>query len=63
MLRLGAERDGVSVVDDQRGSPAYVGHLAAAVRELIELPPGIWHVAADGNCTWAEFAAAIFVPR
>ncbi len=60
MLRLGAERDEVAVVDDQRGCPTYVGHLAAAVRELIELPGGVWHVAADGDCTWAEFAEAIF---
>jgi len=60
MLRLGAERDEVSVVDDQRGSPTYVGHLAAAVRELIELPPGVWHLSADGDCTWADFAEAIF---
>jgi dTDP-4-dehydrorhamnose reductase len=60
MLRLGAEMDEVSVVDDQRGAPTYVGHLAAAVRELVELPPGVWHVAADGDCTWAEFAEAIF---
>ena len=60
MLRLGAERDEISVVDDQRGSPTYVGHLAAATRELVELPPGVWHVAADGDCTWADFAEAIF---
>jgi dTDP-4-dehydrorhamnose reductase len=60
MLRLGAERDEVAVVDDQRGSPTYVGHLAAAVPALVDLPPGIWHVAADGDCTWAEFAEAIF---
>jgi dTDP-4-dehydrorhamnose reductase len=60
MLALGRERDEVSVVDDQRGSPTYVGHLAAAVNELIELPPGVWHLAAEGDCTWAEFAEAIF---
>jgi dTDP-4-dehydrorhamnose reductase len=60
MLGRGAERDGVTVVDDQVGCPTYVGHLAAATHELVELPYGIWHVAADGECTWAEFAQAIF---
>ena len=60
MLRLGAERDEVAVVDDQRGSPTYVGQLAAAMREVVELPFGLYHVAADGDCTWAEFAEAIF---
>ena len=61
MLRLGAEQDEVAVVDDQRGSPTYAGHLAHAVRELVDgLPYGLWHVAADGDCTWADFAAAIF---
>ena len=60
MLRLGAERDEVSVVADQRGSPTYVGHLAEATRDLLDLPGGVWHVAAEGECTWAEFARAIF---
>jgi dTDP-4-dehydrorhamnose reductase len=60
MLRLGAERDEVAVVDDQRGSPTYVGHLAEAVHELVSLPQGVWHLAADGDCTWAELAEAIF---
>ena len=60
MLRLGAERDEVAVVDDQRGCPTYVAHLAEAVRSLVELPTGRWHLAADGDCTWAEFAEAIF---
>jgi dTDP-4-dehydrorhamnose reductase len=60
MLRLGAERDEVAVVDDQRGSPTYVGHLAEATRELADLPYGLYHVAADGDCTWADFAEAIF---
>jgi len=60
MLALGAARDEVAVVDDQRGSPTYVGHLAEATRELVELPAGLWHLAADGDCSWAEFAEAIF---
>jgi dTDP-4-dehydrorhamnose reductase len=60
MLRLGAERDEVAVVDDQRGCPTYVGHLAEATRAIVGLPFGTYHVAADGDCTWAEFAEAIF---
>jgi dTDP-4-dehydrorhamnose reductase len=62
MLRLGAEREEVAVVDDQRGCPTYVGHLAQATRELVDsdLPRGIWHIAAGGDCTWADFAEAIF---
>jgi dTDP-4-dehydrorhamnose reductase len=62
MLRLGAEREEVAVVDDQRGCPTYVEHLAAATRELVDgdAPFGIWHLAAAGECTWAELAEAIF---
>jgi len=63
MLRLGAERDEVAVVDDQRGCPTFVGHLALGIRELVdgERARGIWHVAAGGDCTWADLAEAIFV--
>jgi len=62
MLRLGADGDEVAVVDDQRGCPTYVGHLAHAVRELVDVdrPRGVWHLAADGDCTWADLAEAIF---
>jgi dTDP-4-dehydrorhamnose reductase len=62
MLRAGGEREEVAVVDDQRGCPTFVGHLAAAVHELVDadLPRGIWHLAAGGDCTWADFAEAIF---
>jgi dTDP-4-dehydrorhamnose reductase len=60
MLKLGSEREEVAVVDDQRGSPTYVGHLARATRELLGEPPGVWHLAAAGDCSWAELAEAIF---
>jgi len=62
MLRLGAERDEVAVVDDQRGCPTFVGNLATAVRGFVDadMPKGLWHVAAEGDCTWADFAEAIF---
>jgi dTDP-4-dehydrorhamnose reductase len=61
MLRLGRERDEVSVVDDQVGCPTYVGHLAAAVHGLVERGErGVWHVAADGECSWFELAQAIY---
>jgi dTDP-4-dehydrorhamnose reductase len=60
MLRLAGERDEVAVVDDQRGCPTYVGHLAAVVADVVTLPFGVYHVAAGGECTWADFAEAIF---
>jgi dTDP-4-dehydrorhamnose reductase len=62
MLRLGAERDVVAVVDDQRGCPTYVGHLATATKQLVDRgsPFGLWHLTAGGECTWADFAEAIF---
>jgi dTDP-4-dehydrorhamnose reductase len=60
MLQLGRERDELAVVDDQRSSPTYAGHLAVATRELLDRPHGVWHLAAAGDCTWAELAEAIF---
>jgi dTDP-4-dehydrorhamnose reductase len=60
MLRLAADHDEVAVVDDQTSAPTYVGHLAAAVRELVALPRGVWHLAAEGEATWADVAAAVF---
>jgi dTDP-4-dehydrorhamnose reductase len=60
MLRLGEQQEQVAVVDDQRGSPTYVGHLALATRWVLDLPYGIYHVAAAGDCSWADFAEAIF---
>jgi len=62
MLRLAEDRDEGAVVDDQRGCPTYVGHLADAVHALVEAGavPGVLHLAAEGECTWADFAEAVF---
>lgn len=60
MLELGAEQDEVAVVDDQRASPTYAGHLAAAMRELLDLPQGRWHLSGGGEATWADLAEAVF---
>lgn len=62
MLRLGSEREEVTVVDDQRGCPTYVADLAAATQALVDRGAefGVWHLAAAGECTWADFAEAIF---
>lgn len=60
MLDLGQRQESIRVVGDQRGCPTYVGDLAEATKRVLELPQGTYHVAADGDCTWAEFAEAIF---
>jgi dTDP-4-dehydrorhamnose reductase len=60
MLEVARREGTVRVVHDQRGCPTYVGHLAPAVQQLLQQPYGLYHLAAEGDCTWAEFAEAIF---
>jgi dTDP-4-dehydrorhamnose reductase len=61
MLRLGAERDELSVVADQVGCPTYSGHLARALVAVAETRPrGVLHVAGSGRCSWFELARATF---
>jgi dTDP-4-dehydrorhamnose reductase len=60
MLEAARRQDEIHVVDDQRGCPTYVGHLAGVVRQVVRGPHGLYHVAADGDCSWADFAEAIF---
>lgn len=61
MLRLGAERGEVSVVDDQIGSPTWTVNLAHAILALIEKGcRGVYHAANEGYCSWNDFARAIF---
>lgn len=59
ILRLASERPEVRVVDDQRGSPTWTGHLAPAVLRLVEIgSPGTYHLTSSGVATWCELAAA-----
>lgn len=62
MLRLGKERDALSIVDDQRGCPTYAGDLAQAIITLLQQQAagGIYHYAGDKEVSWFEFAQAIF---
>jgi dTDP-4-dehydrorhamnose reductase len=60
ILRLAAERDELTVVDDQVGCPTYTGHLADGLVTICERRPvGVLHVAASGSCSWCEFAREI----
>ena len=61
MLRLGAERDEVRVVDDQVGSPTFTGHLADGLLRLAATESyGVHHMTGGGDCSWFDFTRAIF---
>ena len=67
MLRVGAERSELRVVDDQRGSPTSAADLAQALMtitlQLLEdeaAPTGTFHFSNAGATSWAGFATEIF---
>jgi dTDP-4-dehydrorhamnose reductase len=66
MLRLGAERPQLRVVEDQVGAPTSAPAIVAATIPLVERyasagePPGIYHMTAGGSTSWCGFARAIF---
>lgn len=60
MRRFGAERDTLSVVADQIGSPTYTRDLSRLLADLIETDRyGVYHATGEGVCSWYEFACAI----
>jgi len=66
MLRVGAERDHLRVVDDQFGNPTSALDIADAILALSERTgewpdgPDILHLAGAGETNWHAFAEAIF---
>lgn len=61
MLRVGAERNRLTVKDDEYISPTYAPDLAAAIAEIAEGGLyGAYHLTGAGCCSWYEFAREIF---
>jgi len=66
MLRLGTQRDTLNVVCDQIGTPTYARDLARAILTILseqKVPHEgveIYHYSNEGNCSWYDFAQAIF---
>src|SRR5699024_763518 len=61
MLRLGKEREEISVVTDQVGSPTYTPDLAKLLVEMLKTDKyGVYHATNEGYCSWYEFACEIF---
>ena len=67
MLRLGADRDELSIVGDQIGCPTYAQDIAKSIvcilsfLDLKDSSSGIYHYCGDEPCSWYDFARAIFL--
>lgn len=62
MCRLMTERDEVSVINDQIGSPTYAKDLAVALLKIADSSKwegGIYHYSNEGEISWYDFAVAI----
>ena len=64
MLRLGAERDKLTIVADQVGGPTAAADIAEALLEIAKAGPdaegGLFHFAGAPDASWADFAREIF---
>ena len=60
IAKAAQERDGLDVVDDQRGNPTWCGHLAEAlVTCAVERIGGTHHLVDQPAATWKDLAAAV----
>jgi len=64
MIRLSSERNEITVVADQIGTPTYSGDLARAILDIItgskkSQITGIYHFSNEGVASWYDFAKAI----
>ncbi|QBZ97119.1 dTDP-4-dehydrorhamnose reductase [Flavobacterium sangjuense] len=63
MLRLASERDSISIVNDQIGTPTNAVDLASALAKIIisnKNAFGIYNFSNEGQCSWYDFAKKIF---
>jgi dTDP-4-dehydrorhamnose reductase len=61
MLRLAADGREIKVVGDQIVTPTSAKDLAHKVRQLVETDAhGLYHITNNGECSWYQFALAIF---
>lgn len=60
MLRLGKEKDIISVVSDQIGSPTYTKDVAELLIDIVSSEKyGIYHATNEGFCSWSDLATYI----
>lgn len=61
MIKLGKEKKEVKVVNDQVCTPTYTKNVAENLQELLKTEHyGLYHMTAEGSCSWYEFACEIF---
>jgi dTDP-4-dehydrorhamnose reductase len=62
MIKMARNREEIKVVEDMIMSLTYTKDAAEMIRNILtkKLPFGIYHVANRGQCSWYEFAQAIF---
>jgi len=60
ILRIAAQQDSLTFVDDQVGCPTFADDAAAMITRLAtEARPGIWHVTNQGAVSWYEFTREV----